>query len=262
LALALFTPATALLAACASESSDSGSAADDADGSDANGSIVDDDGATTSSPGDETAGEAAAESIDPADGVGLRWARTNLGFVSAYVVARGNKAAIVDTGVEGSADAIGQTLTDLGLTYSDVESVILTHHHGDHAGSIAEVLERAVNATAWAGEADLASIAGEVSGLFGGEDVFGMEMLATPGHTAGHMAAIDHGAGLLIAGDALTVDGAAAAEPPAQFTADMDGARDTIRLLAQLSFNTLLVGHGDPIESGADASVAALAASF
>jgi glyoxylase-like metal-dependent hydrolase (beta-lactamase superfamily II) len=144
-----------------------------------------------------------------------------------------------------------------------VESVILTHHHGDHAGSIAEVLAAAVNATAWAGEADIASISGaDLSPLVGGEDVFGMEILATPGHTAGHMATIDHGAGLLIAGDALTIDAGAAAEPPAQFTADGDQARATIEMLARLSFNTLLVGHGDPIESGADASVAALAASF
>ena len=258
MALALFAPA--VLVAC---SSDDGT--DEADaGSEQAGP---DEGTTTSSAVSSTASAAQtddgtdADAESPAAG-DLRWARTNLGFVSAYVVARGNSAAIVDTGVEGSAEAIGQTLADLGLTYNDVESVILTHHHGDHAGSIGEVLDMAVNATAWAGEADLASISADVSPLLGGEDVFGMEMLATPGHTAGHMAAIDHGAGLLIAGDALTVDVGAAAAPPAQFTADMAGAQDSIRLLAELSFNTLLVGHGDPIESGADASVASLADSF
>ncbi len=226
LALALFTPA--VLAACSS--SDEGSA----------GGSVD----------------------DSVEADGLRWARTNLGFVSAYVVARGSRAAVVDTGTEGSADAIGQTLADLGLTYSDVESVILTHNHGDHVGSITAVLDQAVNATAWAGEADLAAIAGDIQPLVGGEDVFGMEILATPGHTPGSMSAIDHGAGLLIAGDAITIDGGAAAEPPPQFTADPEGAKASIAMLAELSFNTLLVGHGDPIESGADASVAALAAGF
>ena len=76
------------------------------------------------------------------------------------------------------------------------------------------------------------------------------------------MSVIDHATGLLIAGDALTIEAGLAAEPPAQFTADADGARDSIRELAALSFNTLLVGHGDPIESGADESVAALVASF
>lgn len=231
LALALFTPA--VLAACSSS-----------------------DDEAVAEPGDQTS------DVEPSTGDGLRWARTNLGFVSAYVVARGNRAAVVDTGTEGSADAIGQTLVDLGLTYSDVESVILTHNHGDHIGSITAVLEQAVNATAWAGEADLATIAGDIQPLVGGEDVFGMEILATPGHTPGSMSAIDHGAGLLIAGDAITIDGGQASEPPPQFTADPEGARASIAMLAELSFNTLLVGHGDPIESAADASVAALAAGF
>jgi len=251
MALALFAPA--VLAACSS--SDSADSVDSVDSADQT------DSADASDSADPTDTSDSSDSAD-ASVRGLQWARTNLGFVSAYVVARGNKAAIVDTGVEGSADAIGQTLTDLGLTYNDVESVILTHNHGDHVGSITEVLTRSVNASAFAGEPDLSSISGDITPLFGGEDVFGMEILSTPGHTPGSMSAIDHGAGLLIAGDAITIDGATAAEPPAQFTSDPAGARASIEMLAQLSFNTLLVGHGSPIESDADAAVAALAASF
>ena len=211
-----------------------------------------------SGDGDESAASdsVAEETSD------LRWARANLGFVSAYVVARGNRAAVIDTGTAGSAETIGQSLGDLGLNYDDVESVILTHNHGDHIGSIGDVLTMAVNATAFAGEADLGGIDGDITGLVGGEDVFGMEMVATPGHTPGSMSAIDHGSGLLIAGDALIIAAGRAAEPPAEFTADAEGARDSIRALAALTFNTLLVGHGDPIESAADESVAALAASF
>lgn len=214
-----------------------------------------------------TAAPAESDRTVATDGGGgdtseLRWQRANLGFVSAYVVARGNRAAIVDTGTAGSAETIGQSLTDLGLTYADVESVILTHNHGDHIGSIGDVLAMAGSATAYAGEADLGGIDGDITGLVGGEDVFGMEMLATPGHTPGSISVIDHGTGLLIAGDALVTEGGQPAEPPAQFTADAEGARDSIRELAALSFNTLLVGHGDPIEGGADQTVADLAASF
>lgn len=219
---------------------------------------------STSSTASDSSGTGESAGADDAAGdtSELQWARANLGFVSAYVVARKTRAAIIDTGTTGSAETIGQSLADLGLTYSDVESVILTHNHGDHVGSIGDVLTMAVNATAYAGEADLGGIDGDVTGLVGGEDVFGMEMLATPGHTPGSMSAIDRSAGLLIAGDALTIDGGRAAEPPAEFTADADGARDSIRALAALTFNTLLVGHGDPIETGADQSVADLVASF
>jgi glyoxylase-like metal-dependent hydrolase (beta-lactamase superfamily II) len=188
------------------------------------------------------------------------------------VLARGNTAAIVDTGTAGSAEAIGQTLADIGLNYSNVAHVILTHHHGDHVGAIDEVLSNTPSATVYAGEADLGLIrvtAGgqpiddtRITALTGGEDIFGFEALATPGHTAGHMAVIDHAAGLLVAGDAIFTEGTEAVEGPAQFFADIPESRQSIAKMAELSFNTLLVGHGDPLESGADAAVAALAASF
>lgn len=237
-ALAVFTPG--LLAACSSDDPES----------------------TGASEGTEA--PASADEPEPAvEDATLRWARSNLGFVSAYVLARGNTAAIVDTGVAGSADAIGSSLQSLGLNYSDVAYVILTHNHQDHAGSIAQVVAQAVNATTYAGEADIAGVAAQdIFGLLGGEDVFGFEMLATPGHTAGHMAAIDHSAGLLVAGDAVFVEDGGVVEGPAQFFADVPQSRDSIRALAQLSFNTLLVGHGDPIEQNADTAMSDLAASF
>lgn len=249
MALAVLTPVA--IAACSNEADDSSPAA-----------TAGDETTSTTVPPSEPDDAAAATSDGEAGSEELRWERANLGFVSAYVVARGNRAAIVDTGSAGSAETIGQSLGALGLNYSDVESVVLTHNHPDHVGSIGEVLSMSVNATAYAGEADLGGIDGDITGLVGGEDVFGMEVLATPGHTPGSMSVIDHGTGLLIAGDALVTNERQAGEPPAEFTADTDGARDSIRALAELTFNTLLVGHGDPIESDADDSVAALAASF
>lgn len=240
LALAVLTP---VLAACSGSDDSSGDAAGPTGTT----------GTTATTPPSSSA---------PA-GQDLVWARADLGFVSAYVLARGNRAAIVDTGVEGSADAIGQTLASIGLTYDDVDHVILTHKHGDHAGSIAEVTARAASATVHAGLADLDEIDAEaIAGLAGGEDVFGLEVLATPGHTEGHVSVIDHATGLLVAGDAVFAENGAAIEGPARFFDDIPRSWDTIRRLAELSFNTLLVGHGDPIEGGADAALATLAASL
>jgi glyoxylase-like metal-dependent hydrolase (beta-lactamase superfamily II) len=195
----------------------------------------------------------------------LQWARASLGSVSAYVLARGTEAVLVDTGNPGSADDIGETLATLGLSYGDVRHVLLTHWHNDHVGSTTEVLERADRAVAHAGELDLDDIGlgaidvDDIRPLRGGEEVFGLEVLHTPGHTEGHIAVIDHEAGLLVAGDALTADDDGVAGPNPRFTADLDTAHESVRRLAQLSFNTLLVGHGNPIETGADIDVAALA---
>lgn len=260
LAMAVLAP---IVAACGG-SDESTTSTTDASGSASTGS----DQASPSTSGTTTGSEPeAGDEAGTGDGAttdgALTWARADLGFVSAYVLARGNRAAIVDTGVDGSADAIGQTLASIGLTYDDVDHVILTHKHGDHAGSIAEVTARAAAATVYAGQADLDEIDAEaIVGLAGGEDVFGLEMLATPGHTEGHVSVIDHTTGLLVAGDAIFVEDGQAIEGPAQFFDDIPRSRDTIRQLAELSFNTLLVGHGAPIEGGADAAVAALAASL
>lgn len=250
-ALAVFTP---VIAACSSGSD--GSAVATADPTAAP--------VATETPAAEADADAGASTEEATpSGDELRWARANLGFVSAYVLARGNSAAIVDTGVDGSAAAIGQSLGSLGLNYSDVDHVILTHNHADHAGSIGAVVAEAVNATVYAGEADLGAIdQNPITGLRGGEDVFGFEMIATPGHTAGHMCVIDHAAGLLVAGDAIFSEAGGVIEGPERFFADVEESRESIKKLADLSFNTLLFGHGEPIEDRADSAVAALAASF
>lgn len=73
----------------------------------------------------------------------LTWEQVSLGFVSAYVLARGNSATLVDTGTAGSVNQIGETLRMLALTYDDVDHVVLTHHHPDHIGSLPDVMAEA-----------------------------------------------------------------------------------------------------------------------
>jgi hypothetical protein len=48
--------------------------------------------------------------------------------------------------------------------------------------------------------------------------------------------------------------------PNPQFSDDMDTALASVAKLGALSFETVLVGHGDPVMAGASAQVAALAA--
>ena len=86
-------------------------------------------------------------------------------------------------------------------------------------------------------------------------------VVATPGHTAGSISVLDAGAGILVAGDALRTDAGKPSLPGPQFTVDMAEAKRSIVKLGGLSFETLLPGHGDPIERGASALVAQLGAS-
>ena len=73
---------------------------------------------------------------EPATATGeLAWSRVNLGFVSAYVLVRGREAAVVDTGVGGSLDAIVDVLDEAGPGVSGVRHVVLTRHRITQAAS-------------------------------------------------------------------------------------------------------------------------------
>ncbi len=214
--------------------------------------------ASTSTGGSDSASDGPSDS-----GSAVTWQRANLGFVSAYVLARGGEAAIVDTGVAGSEGTIGDALSAAGLGWDAVAHVILTHRHGDHAGSIDAVLAKAPSATAYAGAEDIPKItaAKPLTPVADGDSVFGLRIVATPGHTLGHVAVLDEVGGLLVAGDALRTTGGTLGGSLPDFTEDAALAKASYTKLGALRFETLLVGHGEPILDGAAAQVAAFAAS-
>lgn len=188
--------------------------------------------------------------------------RVDLGFVSAYVLARGGEAALVDTGVAGSASAIEAALSAAGLTWASVGHVLLTHLHQDHVGGLGDVLANAAAATPYAGEPDAGKISSPrpITVVGDGDEVFGLTVIATPGHTAGHISVLDPLAGILVAGDALNgVGGGVSGADPA-FSLDMELAGESVRKLAGFDFETVVFGHGEPVEGGASAAVADLAA--
>ncbi len=213
-------------------------------------------------PRESTPGSAAASDEPAGSGGGVAWERVNLGFVAAYVLVHGGEAAVVDTGTAGSEGVIEDTLTRLELGWDAVGHVIFTHLHGDHAGSSEAVLTAAADATGYAGEADLPGIAAPrpLTAVADGDRVFDLRIVATPGHTPGSISVFDEVGGIIVAGDALRTDDGRPALPDAGFSDDMDDALASVAKLGALDFETLLVGHGDAIESGASAMVAELVA--
>lgn len=191
------------------------------------------------------------------------WQRIDLGFVSAYLLIDNTQVVVVDSGVEGSETDIEEALTDLGMGWYAVEHVIFTHKHPDHIGSASAILE-ATEAEAHAGEGDHVSIVGPrpVSPVSDGQDIFGLRIITTPGHTPGHISVLDPVGGVLVAGDALVGrgDGGGVAGPDAAYTQDMATAEESVRKLAGYNFDTVLFGHGDPVEQDAARLVEELAA--
>jgi glyoxylase-like metal-dependent hydrolase (beta-lactamase superfamily II) len=217
-------------------------------------------GVTTVTTGVTGAPESAATT---GPGEPLRWEVASFGFVSAYVLARDSSLAIVDTGVSGSVDRFEPALAALAAGWGDVGHVVLTHLHPDHVGGLGAVLEAAPDAAAYAGELDVAGIDSPrtLIALNDGDEVFGLQIIGTPGHTPGHISVYDAGTGLLVAGDSLGTEGSEVVGPNPQFTADMETAAESVRRMATLDVDTVLVGHGPPVGPGAGDLLAQLAAS-
>ncbi len=194
----------------------------------------------------------------------VQWERVNLGFVSAYVLARNGEAAIVDTGVSGSEGDIASSLAAVGLGWGDVGHVIVTHLHADHQGSLPAVMNAAGGATAYAGAADIPEISSPrpITPVGDGDMVFDLEIIDTPGHTPGHISVLDPAGGLLVAGDALNgADGGVIGANP-EYTADIVMADQSVQKLATFTFETVVFGHGEPVVDLASQQVAELAASI
>jgi glyoxylase-like metal-dependent hydrolase (beta-lactamase superfamily II) len=180
--------------------------------------------------------------------------------VAAYVLVRGSEAAVVDTLTPGNAARIGGVIQAAGLGWDAVRHVILTHYHFDHSGSVGDVSDLAPRATVWAGAPDIPEIplAREIRPAADGAEVFGLRIVATPGHTAGHISVLDPVASTLFTGDAAFNIGGSLLDVIPQATADADQARQSIRKLGALGVERALFAHGPPIERGASAALARL----
>lgn len=202
-----------------------------------------------------TAAATTAAQLDP-----VEYQRVIAQFVNAYVLIRGNEVALVDTGLPGTGAQFAEVLTGAGLGWDAVKHLIITHYHGDHIGAMAEVMEAATGATIYAGAEDISQIetAQTIQSVADGDEVFGLQIIATPGHTLGHISVLDPIGSLFVAGDAITNDGTLAVSP-AQYTADMALAQESVKKIATFTFDKAVFGHGAPLESGASAAIAELA---
>ncbi len=113
-----------------------------------------------------------------------------------WLLISGGRAAVVDP---GDPAVVMEQLDRLGL---QLETILITHHHADHQGGVAALLER------WQAEVfgpGNESITGCNRPLCGGETitVLGQQVsvMAVPGHTLGHLAYYLPGA--LFCGDTL-----------------------------------------------------------
>lgn len=127
-------------------------------------------------------------------------------ILHAPAVQPGDAVAIVDP---GAAEPVLQWLQQ---TQSRIGAIIITHHHADHTGGVAALLEHARSAgqhqiPVYGPGAEHERVPHISHALADGDTValdwldLRLDVIAVPGHTLGHIAL--HGSDMLFAGDTL-----------------------------------------------------------
>ena len=212
---------------------------------------------------------------------------SRLGIVNEYLVAEDDGLTLIDTGLAGTHRLILARAAALGMP---IVRIVLTHAHRDHRGSLdalAGVLpgvqvitsEREADLLAGHTEPRDREPAGPMRGGFraaairparlvaDGDAIGSLRVLATPGHTPGHLALFDTRNGTLYAGDVFTTTRGVATSAVVPWRYPMAGLAtwnrgldlDSARRLCDLDPVRLASGHGPVIKVPGPAMARAIA---
>ncbi|HEX4717073.1 MAG TPA: MBL fold metallo-hydrolase, partial [Thermoleophilaceae bacterium] len=153
---------------------------------------------------------------------------SRFGFVNAYLVEEDDGFTLIDTLVPRSGKVVLAKAQELGRP---IVRIALTHAHTDHVGSLDEVASQLPDVEVSISTRDARFLAGDMSldpeeeqlakkrGSFSrrktkpgrllaaGDRVGSLEVIATPGHTPGHVAFLDTRDRTLYCGDVYSTLG-------------------------------------------------------
>lgn len=209
------------------------------------------------------------------------------GLVNCYLVREDDGLTLVDTMVPRSAKKILAEAERLG---SPIVRIVLTHAHSDHIGSLDELHDQLPDAEVIISTRDARLLAkdktldpGEEKGkLRGGypgasteptrtvnpgDRIGSLEVVASPGHTPGHVSFLDLRDRTLIAGDAYATLGGVATSAkgspwfplPSLASWHKPTALESARTLRALEPTRLAPGHGKIVDSPGPAMDRAIA---
>jgi glyoxylase-like metal-dependent hydrolase (beta-lactamase superfamily II) len=198
--------------------------------------------------------------------------------VNIYLFVDEDGLTLVDTGMPRTLITVLAAVEALGYKLADVARILITHADVDHVGSLAaiqdatgaQVITSAASAelikngrspkhlpalmqwltdTFFKYEAVPETLMqlcrdGDELPLLGG-----LQVIATPGHTADHHSFYCPARGLLFAGDALNTRNGRLQRTPKRITANQEQANRSARKLLELSPAVFACGHGSPMQN-------------
>jgi len=168
-----------------------------------------------------------------------------------YVVGR-EKATVIDTGVGNILNPVWPQLDELGVEPSNVDKVVLTHAHHDHAMGAFLILERA-DPEVYVHEEDTRYIASRLGdnlvkvreGDVIETELWPLNVYWTPGHTSGSMSLYNPKHRILFSGDTVFPDGHYGRYDGE--SGSHEATVESLRKLDELDVEFLLSGHGSPV---------------
>jgi glyoxylase-like metal-dependent hydrolase (beta-lactamase superfamily II) len=153
-----------------------------------------------------------------------------------------------------SVEVLARWVRELKKEGVKVKALVLTHHHGDHAGGAAE-LSRKLRVPVWAHVETAKLLGSEVevkSELTDGERIelkgktpTVLRAVHTPGHAPGHLCFHEERENVLLAGDMVASEGTIIVSPP---EGDMKQYLESLERMREIGARAILPAHGEPIE--------------
>ena len=195
-----------------------------------------------------------------------------------------DRLTLIDTGLPGSRPRLERYLATQGRSIDELDRIICTHGHPDHAGGVRELAPEGVEVLMH--PADFAGLQlglraallrpsrgrlfaamtrapvkvtpiedGDVLPMLGG-----LHVVHTPGHTPGSVCLYAPRDRLLFVGDALELRRGRMWFASPWFSDDIRAARLSVRRLAELDVETLVFSHWPPWRADANGALRELAA--
>jgi glyoxylase-like metal-dependent hydrolase (beta-lactamase superfamily II) len=161
---------------------------------------------------------------------------------SSVLIRTDERMIVVDTSTPYMRPAIKTSFRQIGVFPKDVDTVILTHSHHDHAGNN-DMFE---NATVMLHPDELSEVEGAKPLDVGSDIAPGVRTVHTPGHTKGSVSVfVKADMKYVIAGDALPRHGNYENMTPPESNIDPELAIESIKAIIKYA-DVIIPGHDPP----------------